>query len=126
MTVRFWFGEHRETSAHTEGFYTPRCTKQWQKALANAWLRKFGDEIIFPEVDVEVTVLFFFKNGHSADPDNLLRRCLNALNGLAWCDDNQVMRVVVERIHGADRDGVEITIKPYRPLPRGNGAVTEV
>ena len=113
MSVVFWFGEHREDPAHEDGFYTPRCTKGWQKALAGAWRREFGDDIIFVNENVEVKVEFFFRNSHGADVDNLLRRCLNALNGLAWSDDAQVVKVTAERIHNAERSGVRIEISAY-------------
>ena len=108
--VVFWYGEHKD-GGHKEGFYTPRCTKQWQTALSRAWEKERGKEIAFPEGWLEVEATFYFHNGHSPDPDNLLRRLLNALNERAWSDDNQVIKVTAVRVHGAEKEGVEIRIR---------------
>jgi len=113
MEVEFYFGE-RETNGERKrevGFYTPRKSKAWQKALARAWEREFGPNAMFDAGELEVELTFFFRNGTGADVDHLQTYVFNALKGLAWGDDSQIRKVIAERILHAGQDGLHLVIR---------------
>ncbi|MEL6213793.1 MAG: RusA family crossover junction endodeoxyribonuclease [Pseudomonadota bacterium] len=63
------------------------------------------------EVRIWTSVLETKKGAH--DVDNIAKACLDALNGIFWRDDRQVMRLTSEKFIG---DANEIAIL-VRPLP---------
>lgn len=52
------------------------------------------------------------------DVDNLAKAVMDALNGAVWDDDDQVDRLLVERVRGAPRGRLEVEVRAYvAPLP---------
>ena len=98
---------------HTKGgkVFTPASTLQEEDHVAKAWKDQVGEKISGPvEVTVvyspDATILHVTSAPHNAktlrgDLDNYVKLTLDALNEVAWDDDNQVVRlhaVKVDRI----------------------------
>jgi Holliday junction resolvase RusA-like endonuclease len=48
------------------------------------------------------------------DCDNIAKLCLDALNGVVWVDDAQVVTLFIRKRY-AEAAGLDITIRPYLP-----------
>lgn len=98
---------------HTKGgkVFTPASTLQEEDHVAKAWRDQVGETLSGPiEITVtyspDATILHVATSPHSSktlrgDLDNYVKLTLDALNGVAWDDDNQVVRlhaVKVDRI----------------------------
>ena len=53
---------------------------------------------------VGVTVKFYLYGLRLPDIDNLIKAVFDGLNGVAWADDRQVVRVTAERLAATSRD----------------------
>lgn len=49
--------------------------------------------------DVQLIIDFHLKTHRRVDIDNLLKGCMDALNGIAWKDDTQVTSIVATKLH---------------------------
>lgn len=90
---------------HTKGgkVFTPKSTLENEDVVAAAWKDQVGEIITGPvEVtlcyDPESTVIHVTTSPHKAktlrgDLDNYIKLTLDALNGVAWEDDGQVVRI---------------------------------
>jgi len=80
---------------------TPTATRQYEaavRAVATLSRPRRGSRLQWPlDARYEVTIVTYFANARRRDVDNVAKACLDALNGVAWRDDSQVMRLVVER-----------------------------
>jgi Holliday junction resolvase RusA-like endonuclease len=92
------------------GVYTPEKTLLAEDVVRTLWWEKYGSEPWTTPVRVFLT--FLEGPGQRAqDIDNLAKLVLDALNGLAWEDDKQVMALHAElfrsRAEGQSRILVE-------------------
>lgn len=64
-----------------------------------------------PKIEGEIAVecKFFLKGGKLPDVDNLLKAVMDGLNGVAWKDDRQVVKISAERIED-ECERVEVQI----------------
>ncbi len=75
--------------------YTPAETRSWEELLAWRFIERYGrPKLMFP-VRVE---LFFGGVQSNQDIDNLAKRCLDALNGIAFEDDRQLVELVARKV----------------------------
>lgn len=91
--------------------YTPAETKQYERRIKDAF-RQSGHEAFPEEIPLSVSIIFGLKMPKSAskkrrekmlngdilpmkvpDIDNLIKAVMDALNGLAYADDKQVVQV---------------------------------
>ena len=78
------------------------------------------------ENEVKVTIVFFYEtpkswskkkkelaNWHKSKPDidNLIKTVLDALNGIAYKDDGQVVAIVASKMYTTDKSGTSIIIE---------------
>lgn len=91
--------------------YTPAETRGWEGMLAWRFIEKHGR----PRFDGPVRVELYF-GGVQANQDinNLAKSCLDALNGIAFHDDRQVVELVARKASGRAPQMV-ITITEVRP-----------
>lgn len=73
------------------GTYTPAKTKAYELAVGLSW-----DGPCF-EGDVAVELRFDLPNYKRVDIDNLIKSVLDGLNGRAYKDDGQVVRVIANK-----------------------------
>lgn len=98
--------------AHT---YTPGRTKAYEDVIGWRW-RERGESPFEGAVQVSIHVFEGAKQ-HAGDLDNYVKVVLDALNGLAFADDKQVVTIhaLIER--GVEEPHLEFTII-NRPEPR--------
>lgn len=119
-----------------KGYYRdPRIT-DWQTEIALAvvdWLKKNNGGIYAVgfrskyqleapvyqnDISLEVSLDFFIPDKRRVDLDNLSKAVLDALNGLLWADDRQVIRMTLSKWIGVGKNnaGVIIKVKECEPL----------
>lgn len=90
--------------------YTPQKTVDAERAVAAAF-RAAAPGYAYP-ADAAYTVEAVFHNGtrRHRDVDNMLKLILDGLNGVAWADDWQVVRVEAAKVYapGAARSVVTV------------------
>ena len=87
---------------------TPQATRDAEKRIADAFTTKYKNfEPITSEIDILLT--FYMQNRKRTDYDNLAKLVTDALNGLAYADDSQIVKAVVFKI------------MPSRRVPNGKG-----
>lgn len=92
-------GKQRARRGKYGSWYTPRETVVYERAVARSALVAlgvggFGFRHPGP---VEVAVFCFFPDARRRDSDNILKSCLDGMNGVVYCDDSQVVRASVEK-----------------------------
>jgi len=88
--------------------FTPKSTLEEEDHVAKAWREQVGEQVSGPlEVYITYspteTVLHVMPSPHSAstlrgDLDNYVKLTLDALNGVAWDDDGQVVRITAVKV----------------------------
>ncbi|WP_181435906.1 RusA family crossover junction endodeoxyribonuclease [Curtobacterium sp. MCSS17_006] len=59
---------------------------------------------------LNVRLRFFRNDNRRVDCDNLAKVPLDALNGLAWADDSQIVSLIISKHHDADNPRTEIDV----------------
>jgi Holliday junction resolvase RusA-like endonuclease len=68
------------------------------------------------EGPVTVTLDFYFKAAHPAgDLDNLIKFVLDCLNGRAYLDDSQVVRIIAAKHFSADENKTVLKVETMEP-----------
>lgn len=57
-----------------------------------------------------VKIQFTFADKRKHDIDNYLKLCLDALNGVMWEDDNDIVQLHVYKLYRKDKPNITITI----------------
>jgi Holliday junction resolvase RusA-like endonuclease len=107
------------------GTFTPQKTKDFERAIAWSFKKQFkAHEIIVKPIKLTIRATFnppksyskvkrlrCLKTYHSKKPDidNIAKAIMDALNGIAYKDDNQVVILHIEKWYG-EEDSVEIEI----------------
>jgi len=104
------------------GAYTPRKTKEFEELVQLSFMRKANKENVFKEpsqrpisakIEIELRPpeslshkkfrTFIGKpHIHRPDADNIAKAILDALNGLAYKDDNQVFELYIRKRYGEE------------------------
>ena len=89
--------------------YTPVETRAWEDRVAWEWKRTHGanEPLTGP---VSLSVLIVGKRTLTGDLDNYLKALSDALNGVAWVDDRQIVGIFAQKRQG-DRDAVWIHVE---------------
>lgn len=107
-------GKQRARTVRANGVtrsYTPRKTATFEESIRDAWLDQVGSRYAGFPGPVEVSVLYERELAKSnpkfwrgrpdlgkPDADNVLKSVLDALNGVAYADDSQVVSASVEKL----------------------------
>lgn len=108
--------------------YTPKKTKNYERQVMNAFLDKYNysDQLSGP---IEASIMSYFpipkstnkknkalmisnKIFHTKKPDidNIAKSVLDSLNGLAYADDSQIVKLSGEKLY-SDQPRVELYLK---------------
>lgn len=112
--------------------YTPEKTAAYEKAAALAYKRRYYGESFEKGVPLEMRIRAYCKVPQSAskakkadmlsgrirptktpDADNIAKIICDALNGVAYHDDAQIVRIAVEKYYGA-AGYVEVALKEVK------------
>ena len=100
-------------STVTKTVYTPHRTADYEEAVAWHYKQYDGTEHSGP---LKLTVRFYFRGDKSKyhtkvpDLDNLLKAFMDAINGIAWADDKQVVEIEASK-HYSDAEGIVFNIE---------------
>lgn len=97
--------------------YTPKTTLDYEKKIADAYLLHGGTVFDYPYLDMSITTYFpipkstkkadklLLETGNvpydkHCDLDNLAKSVMDALNGIAYTDDKQIVSLRVRKFYG--------------------------
>lgn len=96
------------------GGYTPARVKAWQENVgwaAQQAIRRIG--LLEPtEAGLTVTLIFFLPDLRRIDLDNLSKAVQDGLNKIVWRDDQQNIRLVLDKYVCRTRQGVLVRVQP--------------
>lgn len=93
--------------------YTPKLARAWQTRVSlRAREAMDGREII--QGPLTVRLIFCLGDGRRVDLDNLSKGTLDALKGIVFMDDSQVMDLHLKKSI-TPTPGVHVEIRPERP-----------
>ena len=69
--------------------FTPRKTKQYETYVASLARKAMGDRE--PTTELVAVRLVFYRARRTADVDNLVKGCLDPMQGIIYKNDNQVV-----------------------------------
>jgi Holliday junction resolvase RusA-like endonuclease len=94
--------------------YTPEKTVTAEQAVADAFRAAVPGYAYRPDAAYVVEAVFHNGTRRHRDVDNMLKLILDGLNGVAWADDWQVVRVVADKLYapGAARSEVWVYDMP--------------
>ena len=93
-------------------FYTPAATAAYRERVRQAWMIA-GRPCLGLE-PLAVSATFYRASRRRADLDNLLKGLLDALNGLAWDDDAQVICFAGVHMRVAGEHGPRSVLAAWR------------
>lgn len=76
---------------------TPKRTRDAEQRIRNLFRRQVPDGILYPSERLLVRMDFWLNKTGRPDLDNIMKLCLDALNGLAYADDEQIEAVWARR-----------------------------
>lgn len=107
--------------------YTPKDTLNYEAYIKVSYLNEVGRKKLEGQIEAKITGIFPIPKSTSKkqralmlsgevmhtkkiDCDNLAKTILDALNGIAYDDDKQVCRLIVEKVYG-ENPCVEVELK---------------
>ena len=120
---------------NTKRAYTPRKTKNAERMIRAAWIAENGAEPEEGPVQVFITFRYpplarwakWKKEQRIPKPtrpdiDNLAKTVMDALNGIAYKDDNQVTWLSAKKCYTNEPAGTLIEVVPVKPMKPRTGA----
>lgn len=102
-------------------YYTPFRTREWETLCREQIVVQIHNNILaglvpdgweFPiSFDVDVEMIFFRYGRRRADLTNLAKAIEDALNGIVWKDDSQIVRCDLRIVYGVRDPGVSLLIR---------------
>ncbi len=90
------------------GFYTPAKTRTAERTVGLYALAEMRAPLTEP---LRVELRFHAKDKRRVDVDNLAKLVLDAMNGVAWRDDSQIVFLAVEKHVDAEDPRTEIRVE---------------
>ena len=95
---------------------TPKATRAYERLVAS--IARFSIPIGWPmDGQYKLSVNFYFADHRRRDSDNCLKSIADALNKLAYDDDNQVTEICGRKVGGDPRPRAEVTVEYLGPMP---------
>lgn len=91
--------------------YIPRRTREYE-ALVASCARAAGVRPI--EGPVRLKAVFYFAAHPPGDLDNYIKSLADGLNGIAWRDDRQVVRLEAEKVVAGGEERAEVEVGPWK------------
>lgn len=91
--------------------FTPKRTKNYEMVVA---ANAIAAGVKSTDQPVEMEIHFYMKTPTSADIDNLVKSVCDSLNGIAYVDDRQVMRLVAAK-HPSKKPHTTVCITHNEP-----------
>jgi Holliday junction resolvase RusA-like endonuclease len=89
--------------------YTDPRVKAWQEKVAyEARYVMDGDEPLTG--DLQVSLKFYLSDRRRKDLDNLSKGVLDALNGIVFVDDRQIVDLHLQKYYDKDNPGVSVCV----------------
>jgi len=93
--------------------YTPKATKEFEEGIRQAYLqRHHRKEPIDADVPLRLRVVAYVPESKvlsRPDVDNILKAVMDALSGVAYADDKQIVSATVEKVVGKE-ERLEISL----------------
>lgn len=112
--------------------YTPKRTQDYEKKVRDAYLKEYPSGMAFETEPLEMIlnvymavpksfskkkrdhmICFEYPTLHKGDADNFLKSVADALNGVCYTDDCQIVTVTVNKIW-SETDRAEVTIREVK------------
>ena len=100
--------------------YTPKRTRVAEDSFKLQASKHEPDELIPIDVPVSLTLTFYFpfpkkqihtdKHIEKIDLDNLIKLCLDSMNGRFFADDRQVFQIIATKLYTLTKPKTEITL----------------
>lgn len=112
---------------YTKTTYTPEKTRIYEKRIREEFWKQYSLSDCYQEEPIECRIRALYSipksyskrkkldligkpYEHKPDCDNIAKAILDALNNLAYRDDNQIIKLSVEKFYTDEEDSIEITI----------------
>lgn len=75
---------------------------------AARWARKSSQDMF--KAPIRVEMVFYLKSRHRIDIDNLMKLPIDAMTGICWKDDSEIVEIFGKKVFGDPRPRTEINI----------------
>lgn len=119
-------GKGRPRFARNGVIYTPTETKLYERLIRDKFIESYGEVRTENKVEVMIAASFNIPKSWSKrkkseavnkyapvkpDIDNIVKIVLDSLNGVAYADDKQVVRILAEKIYREDEENIKIIVR---------------
>lgn len=109
-------GKERPRKGKYGNIYTPRTTQEYEKHIRNSYEGPKFEDAVYIKIQA-----YYLKAKSSKglfplkkpDIDNVAKIILDSLNGVAYADDTQIVRLTVIKEWTTDYPRVEVTLKEW-------------
>jgi len=85
--------------------------KQFKKELNEAYLN--SKCLNYKDKELEIEMKLYFGDRRKHDGDNCCKAICDSLNGVAYNDDSQIRRYIVEKYYDKENPRIELQIKQF-------------
>ena len=120
MKINFSVNEHPLSKSNNLQFgkkraFIPKKYKDYEKLIQEAAREAFqGEPIVGP---VKMTIRLWFKDRRIRDAQNYPKTICDALNGICYNDDSQIVELFVTKLK-RDEPGLDVTVEALAPDDR--------
>jgi len=91
--------------------YETKAGKDFKKIIREAWLNQTDSN--FEDNLVEINIKLYFGDKRKHDWDNYSKSLCDSLNDIAYNDDSQIMKGVIEKFYDKENPRIELELKKY-------------
>jgi Holliday junction resolvase RusA-like endonuclease len=95
------------------GGYTPKRIKDWQQAVSvTAMFAMFDLSLETQQGDLACELVFVRGDRRKVDLDNLSKAVLDAMNGIVYEDDKQIVDLRLRKFYSKESPGLTVKVYP--------------